>query len=122
MKSILGWSVVMLAFLGLALGEEAEANRLLRALYDRCDLIVDATLVATCEGGIATGPIPTAEAQLYYLSCTPRVTINRVLKGECPIDKPIYLGVTVPLLAIAVLGALIAGILFGAAGCEGVLR
>lgn len=77
--------------------EQAEPNRLLRVLYDSSDLVVEATLTETCGGGMSSGPIPTDSAQLYVLSCTLQVKVNRVLKGDYNPENPIRIGVTVPL-------------------------
>jgi len=97
MNTILLHCLALFALVASAVAEEPNPHGLLKALYDRSDLIIDATLTETCGGGMTSGPIPTDKAQLYVISCTPQVKVNRVLKGDYSPEQPIRIGVTFPL-------------------------
>lgn len=96
MKKIPILALALFVIVASAVAEEPNPHGLLKALYDRSDLIIDATLTETCGGGMTSGPIPTDKAQLYVMSCVPQVKVNRVLKGDYSPDQPFRIGVTVP--------------------------
>ncbi|MEO6848138.1 MAG: hypothetical protein ABI443_10900 [Chthoniobacterales bacterium] len=81
-----------------ARSEEARlSNNLLKTLYDRSDLIIDATFNEDCEGGMGNGPIFMGKPQVTYLKCQIHVTVNRVIKGDIHTDKPLCVSITIPL-------------------------
>lgn len=73
--------------------DEMFSDNLLQSLYDRSDLVVDATVAESWEGGMSSGPIPSSVAQIAFLECTPRITVNRVFKGDIPDVSPFYISV-----------------------------
>lgn len=76
---------------GLARAEESP----LKILYDRSDLIIDATFLEDVSAGLSTSEIFEGKPLLNYLETAIHVKVNKVLKGQVAQDKPLLIGATV---------------------------
>jgi hypothetical protein len=69
----------------------------LKKLTERSDLIIDATIMGDIDGGMSTSPIPLPNQWNFsFISCCPKVRVNRILKGEADAGSLQRIAVTVP--------------------------
>ncbi len=67
----------------------------LKTLYDRSDLIIDATFLEDVSAGLSTSEIYQGKPLLDFVETAIHVKINRVLKGNVATDRPLFIGVTI---------------------------
>lgn len=94
MKSLLPGLITLIATMSLLKADDFFPEGPLRALYDRADLIIEATLLENCEGGMSTAPLPRDKPQVAALSSILSVQVDRVLKGESTTTGPLLISVT----------------------------
>lgn len=96
MRPLLPCLITLLAMMSILKADDAFPQGLLRPLYDRADLIIEATVLEDREGGMSTAPLPRDRPQVAVMNSILPVQVNRVLKGEATTAGPLLISVTQP--------------------------
>lgn len=89
--------ILVLAGESIQAEEEWFSDRMLRKLYDRSDLIIDATILEDVDGGMGGGGVVSEGGwRRGHISCVARVWIHEVLKGSVDPGSPLLIEVTLP--------------------------